>query len=154
MRRARRHGKIGFSNSQLHGFWLFCEDSSKSGFFVRSERQKLVISRSNWSRTVKIVARGFTCVTIRDWWSIWESSSRFVDVSDFRVKLLEVRQDSWIWVSLTRSGCSDGSVEERRVVRVASSGSSRGVARCRSRRGCVPSREAARPARNVVRYLK
>jgi hypothetical protein len=72
----------------IRQIWLFCGDSSKSGFFVRS-RQELVISRGNWSRTAKIVARGFTCATIRDRWSIWESSSGFVDASDFRRQVVQ-----------------------------------------------------------------
>ena len=114
MRRARRHGKIGSTNSQLHGF-------VKSGYSVGT-RQNLFFSSGvikNWLFQGATGQNGEDC---GEGFNLYDYSRLVVDLEELvkicgrerlqEVKLLEVRQDSWTWVSLARSSYSDGRVKE------------------------------------------
>ena len=124
--------------------WFLRQESSKTGYF----KEQLVKNSEDcgegfyvcdYSRLVVDLGE---LVKIRGRERIQEvkllGSSRFVDADEFGTKRVATKEES-------KSDVSFGEEAFKLGARVA---------RCRSGRGCVPSREAARPARHVVRYLK
>ena len=148
-------GKLGFRTVNymdssnlviLWGFveiWFLRQESSKTGYF----KEQLVKNGEDCGEEFYVSDYSRQVVDLGELVKI-RGCERIQEVK------LRVRQDSWTRMSLARSG-----LQRRKSQRVTCrSGEAlklgARVARCRSRRGCVPSREAARPARHVVRYLK
>ena len=123
-RRARRHGKIGFSSSQLRGF-------VKSGYSVRTRRN--LVSSSGVVKTgyfkEQLVKNGEDC---GEGFNLYDYSRLVVDLEELvkicgrerlqEVKLLEVRQDSSRFVDV-------GEFDTKRLQR-------RKCRRATSRSGC------------------
>ena len=124
--------------------WFLRQESSKTGYFKgqlvkNSEDRGEGFYVCDYSR--QVVDSG-ELVKIRGREQIQEikllGSSRFVDADEFGTKRVATKEESKSDVSFREEALKLGAR----------------VARCRLREGCVPSREAARPARHVVRYLK